>query len=406
MVFKCQEDSFLKEFVGKVISCEKLENALNDDQSMPIFKVILDETILFPEGGGQPCDYGTLNGNRIKNVVRDGSTAVHFVEMSEPFIPGSEIKQVIDWSRRLDHMQQHSGQHLITALFDREYGYDTTSWWMGSESSYIELNAKDVTKDQLENIELLANNLIIEGRKVSVAVTTIEEGVKFQDIRAPRGLPADHVGSVRVVTIDGIESNMCCGTHVTNLAQLQCIKLLHVEKSKKKLLVHFLVGQRVIKKLENCYKREMQMNSVLKGGPNYHLELLQKIQDNFKAVKKSFEKMMKDIAIFEAKKFSLNDPLPKYFCLHRQDGIDSDFINTFLRNVPTEDVFYFLTVGDGTGKGCMVLRGKEEDLEKFGDMFADILNGKGNRKNNLYQAKVNKLNKLSDCDAKLKEYFN
>lgn len=87
---------------------------------------------------------------------------------------------------------------------------------------------------------------------------------KFQDIRAPRGLPEDHVGPVRVICIEGIESNMCCGTHVTNISELQCVKLLHVEKNKNKLLLHFLVGNRVLRKLKDCYNREMKLNLILK----------------------------------------------------------------------------------------------------------------------------------------------
>lgn len=82
--------------------------------------------------------------------------------------------------------------------------------------------------------------------------------------RATRGLPKDHVGAIRVVTIEGVESNMCCGTHVKNLAQLQVIKLLQVEKSKNKLLVYFLVGNRVLKKLKDSYKQELDLNLILK----------------------------------------------------------------------------------------------------------------------------------------------
>lgn len=82
--------------------------------------------------------------------------------------------------------------------------------------------------------------------------------------RATRGLPKDHVGDIRVITIDGVESNMCCGTHVSNLAQLQCVKLLNVEKTKNRQFLHFLVGNRVIRKLQSSFEREIQMNNLLK----------------------------------------------------------------------------------------------------------------------------------------------
>uniref|UniRef100_A0A1B0GNM5 Threonyl/alanyl tRNA synthetase SAD domain-containing protein n=1 Tax=Phlebotomus papatasi TaxID=29031 RepID=A0A1B0GNM5_PHLPP len=217
-----------------------------------------------PEGGGQPCDFGYLGGKRVLNVVRKGDTAVHFVESTEPLAPGAEVRQEVDWERRKDHMQQHSGQHLVTALFEREYNMETKAWWLGSDTTYIELGAKDVTQEQLDNVEKLANDLIASAKNVSVSVFESVDKLSDEVTRATRGLPKDHVGSIRVVTIEDVEGNMCCGTHVSNLSQLQVIKMLNVEKAKNKLLVHFLVGDRVIKKLATSYKRELEMNTILK----------------------------------------------------------------------------------------------------------------------------------------------
>lgn len=205
-----------------------------------------------------------MGGKRVLSVIRKGDTAVHFVESTEPFSPGKEVNQVIDWERRKDHMQQHSGQHLITALFEQEYQFDTKAWWLGSETSYIELGAKDITQEQLDSIEKICNDHIAAGKNVSVTVFKNVDCVSDEVTRATRGLPKDHTGPIRVVTISGIDANMCCGTHVTNLSQLQMIKILNVEKTKNKLLVHFLVGERVLKKLNQCYRRELEVNTILK----------------------------------------------------------------------------------------------------------------------------------------------
>lgn len=304
-------------------------------------------------------------------------------------------------------MQQHSGQHLITALFDQKYGFDTKSWWLGTDTSYIELGGNvDITNDHLTCIEKMANNLIVEGRKLTVTVTSFEQGLKLEDARAPRGLPADHVGDVRVVNIEGIESNMCCGTHVSNLSQLQAVKLLHFEKAKNKVLVHFLVGNRVIRKLDECYSREHEFNGILKGGPATHVDLVKKIQTGLKNTSKNFQKVLKDLAVLESEKLKCLSPPPKFYSLHRKDGIEIDFINTFLRSAPQEGILYFLTVGESNGKaGHMVLRGDPELVKKFGDQFVEILEGKGNGKGNNYQAKVNNLSKLSMCEQELNTFF-
>ncbi|KAH8261718.1 hypothetical protein KR044_003234 [Drosophila immigrans] len=416
MVFKCQEDSFLKQFKTTIVSCDYATLELSGDESetqkLRGFNVICEDTILFPEGGGQPCDHGTINGHQVRSVQRKGSTAVHFVESPSSFEEGSEVQQVVDWSRRLDHMQQHSGQHLITALFDREFKYDTTSWSLGQSVSHIQLSTPHlISRESLDLIERQANELIREGREVSVQLVDPATALEFQDARAPRGLPKDHEGLARVVRIAGIESNMCCGTHVTNLSQLQCIKLLYAEKVKTQVHVHFVVGERALRKLGEVFQREQQLTAALKGGASQHLELVQKLQLNVKSTRKSFQQLLKDFATAEAERLQdLPKAMrPKYFALHRRDGIEVDFINTLLRNAP-EEMLYFLTVSEpvaagSAAKGHMVLRGDPLVVQELGPKFLELLEGKGNGKENNFQGKINNLSRLDECTAMLEAHF-
>lgn len=230
------------------------------------FFVVFEDTILFPEGGGQPCDHGTVNNLPVTNVTRKGGDAVHFMPVEEiPLKINDEVHQIVNWDRRHDHMQQHSGQHLITAIFDREFGIGTKSWWLGEKTSYVDLDAKDVTEEQIKTVERICNELIAAGTDVRVDVYEANDPILQSDaLRAPRDLPDDVVGKIRVVTIDGVESNRCCGTHVKNLAQLQAVKLLNLEKTKGKVMLHFLVGKRVLTKLEEAFVRECQLNTILK----------------------------------------------------------------------------------------------------------------------------------------------
>uniref|UniRef100_A0A182W0K5 Threonyl/alanyl tRNA synthetase SAD domain-containing protein n=1 Tax=Anopheles minimus TaxID=112268 RepID=A0A182W0K5_9DIPT len=405
MVFKCQEDSFLQEFRTKVVSCESVAGGYN---------VVFEDTILFPEGGGQPTDHGTADGRKVTSVVRKGTVAIHFVEddgsNSPPFAAGDEVVQRVEWPRRFDHMQQHSGQHLITAIFDREFKYNTRSWWLGTESSYIDLDAKDIDRDQLERVESICNQLIVDCTPVEVHVYEPDDPALKSDVtRATRGLPEDVSGPLRVVTIAGIESNMCCGTHVRNLSQLQTIKLLSVEKAKGKCLVHFLVGGRVLRKLSECYDREVQLNTLLNGGPASHIELAKKLQSTVRTTQRVAKKLTTELATAEAEKLNAlrdNNP-PMYVLLHRSDGQESDFINTFLRVVKLPDCFFFLTNADtdGSGKGQLVLQGKPDDVSKLGPEICTLLEGKGNGKGTRFNAKVNKLKNLAQCEKLVREHF-
>lgn len=160
-----------------------------------------------------------------------------------------------------------TGQHLVTAIFERDYNIDTISWSLGPEVSYIEIDAKiNVTVEQMAHVEKVCNELIAAATPVHVHIlANLDQVDAPADVmRATRGLPKDHVGDVRVITIHGVESNMCCGTHVTNLAQLQCVKLLNVEKFKNRQFLHFLIGNRVLKRLQACFERECELTTILK----------------------------------------------------------------------------------------------------------------------------------------------
>lgn len=230
--------------------------------------------MLFPEGGGQPTDHGKIylksggeeKSLEIVNVIRKGADAIHFIEAnSEVSLKvGDEVVQVINWERRHDHMQQHSGQHLISALFEKEFKYNTKAWWLGGESSYIEIDGKNITEEEMKKVETMSNEFIAQALPVNVKIYESAECAGEEVSRASKGLPLDLSGPIRVINIEGVDSNMCCGTHVSNLAQLQMIKLMNIEKTKNKTLVHFLVGNRVLKKLESSFQRELQFNLLLK----------------------------------------------------------------------------------------------------------------------------------------------
>ncbi|XP_053689358.1 alanyl-tRNA editing protein Aarsd1-A [Sabethes cyaneus] len=398
MVFKCQEDSFLDEFCSKCISCERVNNGYN---------VIFEDTVLFPEGGGQPSDHGWLNEHEVKVVFRKGSKAIHFLEGEKiPFQVGEQVTQKVNWNRRFDHMQQHSGQHLITAIFEREFGYNTRSWWLGTDHSYVDLDAKDVSKEQLETVETICNKLIVNCTAVTVKIYQQDDPDLKSGVTRTRGLPDDVNGPLRVVTIDGIESNMCCGTHVKNLAQLQAIKFLHVENSKNKCLVHFLVGGRVLRKLTECYKREEQFNNLLNGGPPSHIDLIEKLKISLKTTQKTTKKLTAELALLEAEKFNNLDPEPRFYTIHRLDGNDSDFINIFTRHIKLTDCFLFLTNGDECGKGQLLLLGNPKDIEQLGENICKLLDGKGKGQKIRFNAKVSNLKAVGECQKIIEQYFS
>ncbi|KAF5303349.1 hypothetical protein FQR65_LT08262 [Abscondita terminalis] len=408
MVFKCQSDSFLKEFTSTVVSCTeaKLTTIIDGkEQTVDGYEVILNDTILFPEGGGQPADHGLINDSQVLHVKRVGDKAVHFVDKFLEI--GVEAKQNVNWERRFDHMQQHSGQHLLSAIIETDYGFDTLSWYLGEQVSYIELDTPSFDSQQILETENKCNELIRSALNVTVDVYQTVEEVKAKNVCYVSGLPDDHVGDVRVVKIDGIDNNKCCGTHVTNTSQLQVIKLLGTEKSKRKnkILLHFLVGNRVIQRLDTCLKREAQLTVILKNNAVEHVNLVDKLLKNVKVVTKDLQTVLKELVIFEAAKFKAIAPQPKYYILHRKEG-EADFMHSFIKEVGPTDTLFFLSVGDDKTTGSIMLRGNDTAVLELSKTVLELLDGKGVVKNNCLNAKVTNMKARNKVATYLNDYFN
>ncbi|KAI5637492.1 alanyl-tRNA editing protein Aarsd1 [Phthorimaea operculella] len=176
MVFKCQEDSFLTEFSSKVVKCEPTKEPIIEYGKTIKFEgyqVTLENTILFPAGGGQPHDIGWLNDKEVLQVLRKGDEALHFTK--EPIDVGTIVEQKINWERRFDHMQQHSGQHLLSAILEKEHNLPTTSWWLGAEESYVELDSTNVPEDVIAKTEDRCNQLIRQAVPVDVKFCRIDD---------------------------------------------------------------------------------------------------------------------------------------------------------------------------------------------------------------------------------------
>lgn len=172
---------------------------------------------MFPEGGGQPTDHGSIfvksdEGEKeikVLSVVRKGPEALHEIDISNAadLSVGDHVLQILDWERRFDHMQQHSGQHLISALFEKEYKYNTKAWWLGTDSSYIEIDGKSITEEEMKRIEQMSNSLIAQALPVNVQIYETPECAGDEVTRASRGLPIDLSGPIRVINIEGVDSS-------------------------------------------------------------------------------------------------------------------------------------------------------------------------------------------------------
>uniref|UniRef100_A0A8C4KRW1 Threonyl/alanyl tRNA synthetase SAD domain-containing protein n=1 Tax=Dromaius novaehollandiae TaxID=8790 RepID=A0A8C4KRW1_DRONO len=316
-----------------------------------------------------PDDRGLIGDVPVLRVSRRGAEAVHFVRTA--LEPGAPVLLSLDWERRFDHMQQHSGQHLITAIADLMFGFKTTSWELGRQRSVIELDTPSMTAEQIEALERSVNEKIRERVPVTVRELAADDP-EVETVRS-RGLPDDHTGPVRVVSIEGVDSNMCCGTHVSNLSDLQVIKLLGTEKGKKnKTNLVFLAGNRVLKSIEQSHTTEKALTSLLKNGPGEHVEAVKRLQSSVKLLQKG----------------------------------DSEFMNIIANEIGTEETLLFLTVGDEKAAGLFLLAGPVEAVENLGPRVAELLGGKGAGKQGRFQGKATKMSQRGEVQALLQEFIS
>ncbi|WP_309121194.1 DHHA1 domain-containing protein [Paenibacillus sp.] len=200
--------------------------------------VALAESAFYPHGGGQPCDYGTIDGIPVLDVISEEDEVLHKVERLPE---GAAVLCRIDWRRRFDHMQQHSGQHLLSAVCLRLYGAMTVSFHLGADSATIDVELPELSPERLAALEREANDVVFQNRAIASYVVSGEAASRLPLVKPPKV-----TGDVRIVEIEGVEYNACGGTHVSATGGIGLIKLLRAEKQKGCTRITFKCGFRAL----------------------------------------------------------------------------------------------------------------------------------------------------------------
>jgi alanyl-tRNA synthetase len=214
------------------------------DQSPDGRTVYLDRTAFYPTSGGQPFDMGSIGGAAVVDVLDEENRVAHRV--ASP-VPAGPVDCAIDWSRRFDHMQQHTGQHLISAVFDELCALRTVSFHLGAESATIDVEGAPVDLRALVDVERRANEIVYENRPVSVR---FEDAAEAQGLRKPSG----REGTLRIVSIDGLDRSACGGTHVRATGEIGAVLLRKTEKIRQATRVEFLCGARAARRARADYE--------------------------------------------------------------------------------------------------------------------------------------------------------
>jgi alanyl-tRNA synthetase len=243
-------DSFVRTFSAAVTQARELSGSTEGS----IWQVALDRTAFYPTSGGQPFDTGVLLDTSqggtgleisVEEVEEDDDGAVwHFVR--QPLAAGTHVEGRIDWERRFDHMQQHTGQHLLSAVFQNELHAATVSFHLGGSTSTIDLAIGSLAQATLERVERIANEIIAEDRLVTTHYVSREEADSMLAAGELRKLP-DRQGAIRIIDIKDCDRNTCGGTHVRSTGQIGGLLVRDMEKVSRGIRVEFVCGMRAIR---------------------------------------------------------------------------------------------------------------------------------------------------------------
>lgn len=365
------QDSMMKEFSADVVQTG------TDDLG---HYVVLTNTAFYPTGGGQPHDTGWLNDIQVVNVEKVAEEIRHYISGNVEGLSGT-VTGKLDWARRFDHMQQHTGQHILTAAFVELFGYQTVSFHLGTELVSIDLNTTEVTPEQLAEAEKRANDIILENRPIETKWVTKEELAQY-NLRKDVSVDED----IRLVIIPDYDYNGCGGTHPTSTGQVQMIQIMEIEKMKSNIRVHFICGSRVRKQLamrKNVLTDVARQLSV----PEKESGLaLAKIMQTAKQTEKALSEARDALLVYEAKDLA---SCGEVIVSEAYENRTIQELQKLARFITTEnsEAIAFLVADNADKLQFVAARGTDvsESMKNISGNVLPLINGKGGGNDALVQ---------------------
>ncbi len=362
-----EANAFLTRFSAVVESCA---------QGKKGWDIILNQTAFYPEGGGQPYDIGVLGGVNVLEVHEREGRVVH--TCAAPLEVGAQVEGEIDWARRFDLMQQHSGEHIISGIAHSKWGCDNVGFHMGADVITIDLNTL-IDEVQLQQLEQEVNRYIWENHPIQIDFPSPEE-LEVLPYRSKKAL----TGRVRIVSFPGADMCACCGTHVATSGQVGLVKLLSVQKFREGVRIELVCGKRAMDYLNRVWEQNRTVSNLLSAKP----------MDTSSAV----QRLLDESAQLKSRILTMEDA---QFSALAQQYTDAGSVILFQEGLTPDGLRRLCDkILQGCGGRCACFSGDDESGykyavgEKDGDLRAFIkemnqtLSGRGGGKPNFAQGSV------------------
>jgi alanyl-tRNA synthetase len=365
-------DSFLYEFDARVVESLTLGGK---------HAVVLDRTVFYPTSGGQVHDTGRLvlldQDEREVPVVEvadeEAGRIFHFV--AEPVAAGTTVRGSVDAERRRDHMQQHSGQHVLSAAFVRLFNMPTVSFHMGTESCTIDLETQGLALAQVEKAERMANEITLEDRPVSIRFVALDEARQL----GLRKLPPKQTGDLRLIDIADFDLTACGGTHVRSTGQIGSLLLRKIEKVKQGVRVEFVCGLRAVTTARKDYVTLTEAAGIYSSHIHDVPQQVRKSLEESKVAGKAQHKLLEELAELHAQRLlAQNAGSPRVITAVFPDR-DAVFIKLLAQKLTAGTTAVIALLAAGAGQSTLVFAQSPGQKHNMGQLLKNVLTQLGGR---------------------------
>ena len=388
------DNAFEKEFSATVLRCEAEPQA-----KAPAWGVVLDATAFYPTSGGQPHDLGRIGEAKVVDVRDEGEEIVHVVD--KPVAPG-EVQCSIDWARRFDHMQQHTGQHLLSAIFAGRFGRPTVSFHLGADVSTIDLRGAEPSEEILEGAERAANDIIFEDRAITVRYGTAAELAKL-GVRKE----VERQGILRAIEIEGADLQPCGGTHVQRSGQIGTLLVRRCTKMRQDWRVEFLCGGRAERAARQDFSRLRATAEKLNCATEELLAAAERAVTERDANFKRTRTLLQQLAEFETARALASAPPSDggVRIVHRVfEGVEPEFLGFFATEIAKSEKSIALLARLGCGHLIFAQHSSAaKDMNGLLKQVLEKVGGKGGGTRDFARGKLNDPNQAEAALAVARE---
>jgi alanyl-tRNA synthetase len=373
------ENPYKVDFTASVLSVEKIAGKENG------YEVILDKTCFYPEGGGQPSDTGLIDGIIVDHVYKKEGIILHRMITSPE---KGKVKCSIDWEHRLDYMQQHTGQHIISgALY--KLGYGTISVHQGMSITTIEIDKADISENDLNKTEELSNEIISNNLPVlsEWKNDTDLDGLSLR--RKPKV-----TGQIRIVSIDNFDKVACGGVHTGSTGEIQCVKYVSIEKIRGHARISWKIGNRVLRDYKEKISIVSSLSSTFSARQSEILLKVDEMLNSFQEHKRLNKQLEERLISFRIKEmFNKTEKVNNvFFITHVFENESKDFLRNFVNSIKTDDKFLICLINktDSNFQWILASSGIDYPFSQNRQNLLYLINARGGGKAPVWQGIGNK----------------